>query len=833
MQATAVGGAAYARQLATEARRFTVTHSELVEGINRILIYVTWVLVVIGPLLFFRQLQDQSVSAAITGAVAGVVLMVPEGLVLLTSISFGLAAVVLARRRVLVQELPAVEGLARVDVVCLDKTGTLTEGIVEFDRIEILGGADADVVAAALGALNHDEGGNATQDAISGAFPAPSGWVRDGYVPFSSGRKWSGASYGDHGTWVLGAPEMVWLDASDPVRRQADEIAATGNRVLLLARADALAGEQLPPNLRAEALVLLEEKVRPDAAETLRYFHEQGVTLKVISGDNPRTVGAVARRVGLPDAGEPFDARELPEDIDELAEVLEHHSVFGRVTPHQKRAMVKALQSREHVVAMTGDGVNDALALKDADIGVAMGSGAAATRAVAQLVLLDSEFATLPGVVAEGRRVIANIERVSNLFLTKTTYAALLAIVTVIVGWPYLFLPRQSTIVNALTIGIPAFFLALAPNTRRYVPGFVRRVMRFAIPAGLIVGTTVVIAYALAREETVGTREARTMTTVVLMVLGLYVLVMLARPFTRYRAILVLTMIGLFIGALAIPAVRDFYALVTAAAGCRRQRSRHRGRRLCCARAGRTRGDAVDCGTRSRYSQPFFLNWIHRISGCARHRRERDEVSEVPAQLGHELEVHPVDAGDQRRHEQDRAVARRLLHHVVHPVRDHREVRLEQTGEQVPLRLDEIGDPERVVVDVLHQDDRVRSDPVDLPAQEGGDDLAQRRRGPAESDQTAAESEDLLRDRVMALVAEHDLLDVVESFVDEVGDAEVRVDDHVEQRPQRTAEVVVVAVESNPFEASLDLSEVHRPDTIEWIDEPRGASPRRTPRRLL
>ncbi|MGZ4691284.1 MAG: HAD-IC family P-type ATPase [Acidimicrobiia bacterium] len=562
VQASAVGDEAYARKLATEARRFTVTHSELVAGINVILKFVTWVLVIVGPLLFLRQLQDENLSNAISGAVAGVVGMVPEGLVLLTSIAFGLAAVTLARRKVLVQELPAVEGLARVDVVCLDKTGTLTEGIVEFDRIELLD-PQGDVARAsqALGALNHDEGGNATQEAIAGAFPAPSGWDRDGFVPFSSARKWSAASYTGHGAWVLGAPEMVWLDGADPVRRKADELATTGNRVLLLARGEALAGEDLPPGLEPVALVLLEEKVRPDAAATLDYFHRQGVLLKVISGDNPRTVGAVARRVGLPDAGKPFDARELPEDIDELAEILEHHSVFGRVTPHQKRAMVKALQSRGHVVAMTGDGVNDALALKDADIGVAMGSGAAATRAVAQLVLLDSAFSTLPGVVAEGRRVIANIERVANLFLTKTTYAALLAILTVIVGWAYPFLPRHLTIVSSLTIGIPAFFLAFAPSTERYVPGFVRRVMRFAIPAGVILATCVAIAYTIAREETSGTREPRTMATVVLMVLGLYVLGMLARPLTRYRAVLLLAMIGLFIGALAIPVVRDFYAL--------------------------------------------------------------------------------------------------------------------------------------------------------------------------------------------------------------------------------------------------------------------------------
>jgi cation-transporting ATPase E len=580
-QATAVGDDAYARKIAKEARRFSVTQSELVDGINVILKFVTWILLIVGPLVFWRQLDDQSVSEAITGAVGTVVLMVPEGLVLLTSISFGLAALTLARRRVLVQELPAVEGLARVDVVCLDKTGTLTEGIIEFDRLEALDpSVDGAVVAAALGAISHDEGGNATQDAIAAAFPVPTGWRRDGVVPFSSGRKWSASSYGSNGAWVLGAPEMVIVDASSAARRQADELAAEGNRVLLLAKAGSLQGETLPADLHPVSLVLLEERVRPDAEQTLAYFAEQGVHLKVISGDNPRTVGAVARRVGLPDPGEPFDARELPEDTDELAEVLEQHSVFGRVTPHQKRAMVKALQSHEHVVAMTGDGVNDALALKDADIGVAMGSGAAATRAVAQLVLLDSEFDRLPGVVAEGRRVIANIERVSNLFLTKTTYASLLAVVTVIVGWAAYFLPRQSTIINGLTIGIPAFFLALAPNTQRYVPGFIKRVLRFSIPAGVICAAAVVVAYALAHAEDVGLRESRTTATIVLMILGLYVLAILARPYTAYRLGLLLAMIALFVGALLIPFFSDFFkldvpgtdilvpGLVCAAVGC-------------------------------------------------------------------------------------------------------------------------------------------------------------------------------------------------------------------------------------------------------------------------
>jgi cation-transporting ATPase E len=562
-QATRVGAEAYARTIATEARRFTLTRSELVGGINRLLSYIQFALFPTAAVLLARQLSKTDLDNALVALVSAVVGMVPEGLVLLTSLAFGIAAVTLARRKVLVQELPAVEGLARVDVVCLDKTGTLTEGDVGFDRLEVLDGADADVVAAALGALADDENANATLRAVGAAFPPPVGWVRSGAVPFSSARKWSAATFAGVGSWIIGAPEMVCPDPDDPARRRADTIAATGCRVLLLAHAEAApADESLPVGVTPRALVLLEERVRPDARDTLRYFADQGVALKVISGDNPRTVGAVAARVGLPGADDPVDARELPDDPEALAEVVEHRTVFGRVTPQQKRAMVTALQSRGHVVAMTGDGVNDALALKDADIGVAMGSGAAATRAVAQLVLLDGRFATMPGVVAEGRRVIANIERSANLFVTKTVYAILIAVVVAALGWKYPYLPRQLTIVSTFTIGIPGFFLALAPNTRRYVPGFLERVMAFTFPAGAIAAVLSLSAFGVAYYvEDLPLRTARTCATVALVAVGLWVLVCLARPFNWWRALLVAAMAGSVGVILAVPGLRDFYAL--------------------------------------------------------------------------------------------------------------------------------------------------------------------------------------------------------------------------------------------------------------------------------
>jgi cation-transporting P-type ATPase E len=564
-QATAVGDDAYARKLATEARRFALARSELMDGLNRILRYVTWAIFPVAVLLLISQWNaNDDWRDAVSGTVAGLVGMVPQGLVLLTSVAFGVAAVTLAARKVLVQELPAVEGLARVDVVCFDKTGTLTDGNIVFDRVERLD--DDAPVEAALAALATEEDRNATLNAIAEAFPpgGVDGWQRTATVPFSSARKWSAATFDGHGTWVLGAPEMVWAGRNRDVTAKAEEFASTGQRVLLLARTDArLDGDTLPAELHPAALVLLEEQVRPDAADALAYFAQQGVAQKVISGDSPRTVGAVAARVGMPHADQTIDARELPEDLDELGRLLEEKSVYGRVAPHQKQDMVKALQARGHTVAMTGDGVNDALALKLADIGVAMGSGAPATRAVAQLVLLDGKFSTMPGVVAEGRRVTANIERVANLFITKTVWATLLAIAVGVVLWPYPFLPRHLTIIDTLTIGIPSFFLALAPNLRRYVPGFVERVLRFAVPAGIAAATATFIAFAVARASDLPLIEQRTAATLVMIMMSLTVLVILAAPLTWRRVVLVALMIAGFLLVFPIESVREFYEIET------------------------------------------------------------------------------------------------------------------------------------------------------------------------------------------------------------------------------------------------------------------------------
>jgi cation-transporting ATPase E len=560
-QATAVGAAAYARQLAAEARRFTLVRSELVEGINRILRYVTWAIVPVAALLLISQLHaHDAVRAALTGTVAALVGMVPQGLVLLTSVAFGVAAITLAQRRVLVQQLPAVEVLARVDVMCFDKTGTLTDGTVAFDTLIRLD--DHAPAEAALGALADEKDPNATLAAIGQAFPPPDGWARQAAVPFSSARKWSAASFAGHGTWILGAPELVLPGSEREHLSQAAELAASGRRVLVLARAaGSLDGESLPQDLQAAAFVVLAERLRSDAAEAIAYFTTQGVALKVISGDSPQTVSAVAARAGVPQAGDPVDARDLPEDPTALGRLLEERSVFGRVTPHQKEEMVKALRARGHTVGMTGDGVNDVLALKLADLGIAVGSGAPATKAVAELVLLDGRFATLPGVVAEGRRVTANIERVANLFITKTVWATLLAVAVGVALLPYPFLPRHLTIIDTVAIGVPSFFLAFAPNTRRYRPGFVGRVLRFAIPAGTIVAAAAFAAYSLARANGLPLVQQRTAATLVTVALSLCVLVLLAIPLTWRRILLVGAVIAGFALLFPVPSVRRFYAL--------------------------------------------------------------------------------------------------------------------------------------------------------------------------------------------------------------------------------------------------------------------------------
>ena len=558
---THVGAESYASRLAAEARRFSLANSELMNGINWLLKVLSWLMVALGPILILRQLQLQPWRLAIRGAVAGLVGMIPEGLVLLTTLAFLAAAVRLSQKRVLVQELPAVETLARVDALCVDKTGTLTEGRVAFAGLHTGPDVGPDL-ANALSGLARLGDANATLKAIGDGVIPTTEWHAAIHVPFSSARKWSGASFSESGTWILGAPEIV--TGADPygLRELAAADAARGARVLVVARGSVpLAGSTIPPDLAIVGIVELEERPRAGVEQTLDYFDEQGVTIRVISGDSPATVRALAERVGLHGATAAVDARSLPTEPEALAEAADQGRIFGRVTPEDKRSLVQALQSRGHTVAMTGDGVNDVLALKEADLGIAMGSGSAITRGVAQIVDLDDDFDVLPSVVAEGRRVLTNIETVASLFLVKNVYSLVLSVTTSILGWPYPFLPRHLTLISAVGIGIPGVFLALAPSARRFVPGFLRRVLAFSIVAGSLAAAAILATYGLGRAQGASGDQARTAAIIVAVVVTLWVLQMAARPLTGPRLLLVLAMGGLFVAAYFIPGVNAFFSL--------------------------------------------------------------------------------------------------------------------------------------------------------------------------------------------------------------------------------------------------------------------------------
>lgn len=658
MRVTAVGDNSYASKLAAQAKVYTKTISDLSRGINTILKWMTIVVVPLCVLLVWSQinkvggfavaLQTGQWKSAVVSAVAGVVGMIPEGLVLLTSLNFAVAAMRLARKKTLVQELESVETLARVDCLNLDKTGTITDGGIAFVGVDLIGdgsiGDDSNrLVNQALFDLSNEENPNATGSAImeglkdQGVSSASSVSAR---LPFSSARKWSAIRYalkdGRFETWYMGAPEVLataicarkssvvssdlqgsiapavaeggisdsavsgdspfdnchLTDSFKQILNRVNEYAQQGNRVLLLAVSYSDSGDSnnatfssspvVSTSARPVALVRCSEKIRADARQTLAWFRQQGVRCRVISGDNPTTVASVAEKVGLTGDSKPvsMDARQLPKDINQLAEVLENVDVLGRVLPDQKKAIVQALHSKGHVVAMTGDGVNDTLALKEADLGVAMGNAAPAAKAVAQVVLVDSRFSHLPDVVARGRQVMANMERVAGLFLVKTVYSALISAGVVLLGLNFPYLPRHITYIGSLTIGIPAFLLALAPNTRRYVPGFLHRVVRFALPNGIAVAVSVLVvsifaplmlacgldssnanASRLIVESVHAVGVTRTICAVTVFVLGVAVLATVSKPLISWRGIMVLFFAAAGVIGAFIPFVAHFFDL--------------------------------------------------------------------------------------------------------------------------------------------------------------------------------------------------------------------------------------------------------------------------------
>ena len=571
-RAEKVGDEAYAARLAAEASEFSLTDSVLMSGINSILRVITWLLIPTGVLTIWTQLvrSGTDVRESILSMAAAIVPMVPEGLVLMTSIAFAAGVIRLGQYKALVNELVAIEGLARVNTVCTDKTGTLTTNEMELDGLYTADGVAApEELREALGRLvASQEDRNSTAEAILAAYDAPSPF--DGVeIPFNSKWKYSGVQCSGH-AWILGAPDVLLSEgvAADTAKKFGDR----GLRVLAFGRVegtlqspDGDAGMAGAPSIGEPVLVTLGQQLRPDARETLDFFDTQDVDLKIISGDNPDSVAAVAR--GATDRElVAVDARTLddlpePDFDDEVARA----NVFGRVRPEQKQQMVESLHRAGRTVAMTGDGVNDVLALKKADIGVAMGAGAPATRSVAQLVLLTNRFSALPKVVGEGRRVIGNIERVANLFLTKTVYSVVLALVVAVMGISFPFQPIHVTITGWFTIGIPAFILALAPNNERPRDGFLRRVLSLAVPSGVLVGGFAVAlwiaVYPGGDAPEIERAQAGTAVLVSLIVMGLWVLGIVARPLVWWKILLLVGCVTGYVLLFTVPFLRELVLL--------------------------------------------------------------------------------------------------------------------------------------------------------------------------------------------------------------------------------------------------------------------------------
>ena len=607
VRVTAVGGKSHASKLANEARQFAPIRSELRDSLARVVRWLSTALVPIIAVVLNGQMRAAggwqhafdtgAWQDALVASVSSVASMVPQGLALMTTITFAVAAVKLARQEVLIQEQPAVEVLARVDTVCFDKTGTLTEGGVSFDAARCLtpsapsdtaheapaaapdDAADlaatrADVVepspeaAAALAWFGADPHANPTAAALAEGYEHPNPHEPVAVLGFSSANRFSGVEFPDSGAWILGAPEVQLADAEHrEAREHAQDLATAGMRTMVLSRAEHLdlaepgkdgrrrAAQELPPDVKPQLLLTFREQVRSDARETLAYFTEQGIDLKVLSGDNPATVAAAARTAGMDVSHGAVDAAQLPDDGEELHRAAREHSVFGRVSPHQKKNMVLGLQEGGRVVAMTGDGINDALALKHADLGIAMGNAAPATKAVSRLVLLDGQFSRLPSVLAEGRKIIANIERVTHLFLTKTGFSVLMGVVLGLLAWTFPFLPRQYSTADFLMLGTPSFILAMLPNSRRYVSGYLKRALHFSVPSAVVVALCVVglNLYERTVDHASSTREFQTSSFLVLVLVGLWILCVGSRPLTRIRLALVVAMYAGLVLVVVVP----------------------------------------------------------------------------------------------------------------------------------------------------------------------------------------------------------------------------------------------------------------------------------------
>lgn len=558
-----IGADNYATKIALSAKKYKKVHSDLMNALNKIVKFTSVFILPLGALLFLHSYFSlaQPLQQAVTSTAAALLGMLPKGLVLLTSVSLMVGVIKLARKKTLVQELFCIETLSRVDILCLDKTGTITEGKMSVAEILPMNGtqaAEIEMLAGRFTAAMEDN--NATFLALRERFAPAADWKVTCRTPFSSARKWSSASFEGEGTILMGAPEVLLRDAA-ALPPQVKQREADGCRVVLLARSQTPVSGQLPADIHPIAALVLHDPIRPDARETLDFFAAQDVELKIISGDNPVTVSSIARQAGLPSYQKYIDASTL-EDEESLTRAAAEYAIFGRVSPAQKQQLVHALQQQGHTVAMTGDGVNDVLALKDADCSIAMAAGSDAARQISQLVLLDSNFSSLPSVVMEGRRVINNITRTATLFLVKTIFSFLLSFLALAFSMPYPFLPIQLSLISMVVEGIPSFFLTFEPNHERIKGNFLTTVLRQAFPCALAIVINIIAVDQLAPVLSISPAEVSTLCVYLTAFVWLVQLLKICLPLNRWRAILWVCMVGMFVGAvLLFPGLLDLCRL--------------------------------------------------------------------------------------------------------------------------------------------------------------------------------------------------------------------------------------------------------------------------------
>ncbi len=564
-----IGADNYAYKIVNEAKYLKKPSSEMMNAINKIIKLVSICIIPMAAITFYKQfvIINQTFDKAVVSTVAALIAMIPEGLVLLSSIVLAVSVIRLSREKTLVQELYCIETLARVNVLCLDKTGTITEGQMRLlDVIDLKSGdiAIEKILCSMVNTLNDD---NPTFLAIKKKYNKATDWVAAKQIPFSSERKWSMVSFEKYGSYVLGAAEFVLSDEylkeySETINRYTGE----GCRVLVLAHSDSMSSNSedgkviLPEYLQPVGFILIGDKVRKEAKDTLNFFAQQGVGLKIISGDQPATVSKITKQAGLEGYETYIDATTLKTD-EEVSEAADKYTVFGRVTPRQKLLLIKALKARGNTVGMTGDGVNDVLALKESDCSVAMQSGSDAARNVSKLVLLNSNFASMPKVVAEGRRSINNLERSATLFLVKTVYAILLGLAFIFINAPYPFIPIQLTLINALTIGVPSFLLALEPNYNLVKGHFFKNVMKTSLPGGIMVVINVITTTYLSMAFDATTEQTATLASILTAIISFMVLIRICRPFNIFRTIMVSVLIAGF--AVAVIFFKDFFNFVS------------------------------------------------------------------------------------------------------------------------------------------------------------------------------------------------------------------------------------------------------------------------------